>query len=138
MALRSRRILVRLGPPTGLGSVGAGFAEAPATLTLTGLRPDTKYAYKLVGTNADGSSEGEVREFTTVTYPSDEIAVEQLRVLTEPFMAWPAINASQLFYRGTTKRRPRQDEQCKKGNVRKHGKCVKKKKVNKGKSKKKK
>jgi hypothetical protein len=122
------------GPPTGLGSVGAGFSEAPATLTLTGLRPATKYYYKLVGTNGDGSSEGEVLEFTTVPYPSDEIAVEQLRVLTEPFTTWP-VSSSPLFVKEEAKAPA--PVKCKKGHVKKNGKCVKKKTKAKSKGKKK-
>ena len=46
------------GPPTGLGSVGAGFDEAPASLVLKGLQAKTTYYYKIVGTNPDGTSEG--------------------------------------------------------------------------------
>ena len=93
-----------------------------------------------MGTNPDGTSEGEVEEFTTLTYPPDQIAVEELRVLTEPFTAWPErrINASELLYRTTEATAPAKTKQCKKGKVRKHRQVVKKKKVKKGKSKKKK
>ena len=107
-------------------------------MIVTDLKPGTEYCYKLVGTNPDGTSEGEVKEFTTLTYPPDQIAVEELRVLTEPFTAWPGINASELLYRTTEGTAPAKTKQCKKGKVRKHGKCVKKKKVKKGKGKKKK
>ena len=78
------------GPPTGLGSVGAGFNEAQATLALHGLEAKTTYYYKLVGTNADGTDEGEVHQFTTAAYPPDQISVQVLPILTEPFVEWPA------------------------------------------------
>lgn len=112
------------GPPTGLGSVGAGFSEAPATLTLTGLRPATKYFYKLVGSNTDGSSEGTVREFTTAPYPSDQISVEELRVLTEPFTEWPVI--TKPLYLKAEGKTPA-PAKCKRGYAKKNGKCVRRK-----------
>ncbi len=80
----------KFGPPTGLGSIGAGFSEATATLALHGLKASTTYHYKLLGTNTDGTTEGAEHEFTTTAYPSDQISVEQLPILTEPFVEWPA------------------------------------------------
>ncbi len=79
-----------LGPPTGLGSVGAGFSEAPATLALHGLKASTTYFYRLVGTSANGTTLGAINEFTTAAFPSDQISVEQLPILTEPLVEWPA------------------------------------------------
>lgn len=81
-----------LGPATGMGSVGAGFKEAAVSLELYGLQPQTTYYYRIVGENVDnvGSpTEGEIRSFTTTAYPNPNITVEQLRVLTEPFVGWP-------------------------------------------------
>lgn len=81
-----------LGPPTGMGSVGAGFKEATVSLELYGLQPHTTYYYRIVGENVDNvgvPTEGEVHSFTTTSYPNPNITVDQLRVLSEPFVAWP-------------------------------------------------
>ncbi len=58
------------GPPTGLGSVGAGLSEAPVSLALTGLVPGVTYRYRLTVTNLDGTSYGEDRTFTTAVFAS--------------------------------------------------------------------
>lgn len=58
------------GPPTGLGSVGAGLNEAFVSLSLSGLQPGTTYHYRLTVTNLDGTSYGEDRTFTTSTFAS--------------------------------------------------------------------
>lgn len=58
------------GPPTGLGSVGAGLNEALVSLRLSGLQPGTTYHYRLTVTNLDGTSYGEDRTFTTSTFAS--------------------------------------------------------------------
>ncbi len=80
----------QFGPPTGLGSIGAGFNEATATLALHGLKASTTYYYKLLGTSTEGTTEGAIEHFTTTAYPSDQISVEQLPILTEPLVEWPA------------------------------------------------
>ncbi|MCL2770228.1 MAG: NHL repeat-containing protein [Solirubrobacterales bacterium] len=107
----------RFGPPTGLGSVGAGFNEAPATLVLHGLAANTSYYYKLVATNADGTSEGGVNEFTTAAYPPDQIAVQELPLLTEPLAAWPVES-------GATAPSETRPAACRKGMRRVGGRCV--------------
>lgn len=112
------------GPPTGLGSVGAGFSEAAATLVLHGLQPSTTYYYKIVGTNVDGSDEGEVHSFKTLAYPPDEIQVQVLPILTEPLAAWPQVSNAQ--YLKTLPPAPK-PKRCRKGTVRRHGRCVAKK-----------
>jgi hypothetical protein len=53
------------GPPTGLGTVGAGASKAPVSLPLTGLVPGTTYHYRLMATNLDGTSHGADQTFTT-------------------------------------------------------------------------
>lgn len=44
---------------------GGGSSDVPANATLTGLTPGTTYHYRLVGTNASGSSVGADETFTT-------------------------------------------------------------------------
>ena len=53
------------GPPTGLGTVGAGLTEASVSLSLTGLVPDTTYHYRITATNVDGTVYGSDQTFTT-------------------------------------------------------------------------
>ena len=52
------------------GEAGSEAASAPVRLALTGLSPATTYHYRLVATNADGTSTGSDRTFTTPGYPS--------------------------------------------------------------------
>lgn len=79
------------GPPTGLGSVGAGLAEAPVSLSLSGLLPGTTYHYRLAATNVDGTSYGEDRTFTTSTFPETFIAPPAaLPFVAVPTIAFPA------------------------------------------------
>jgi hypothetical protein len=75
------------GPPTGLGSVGAGPSEAAGSLALTGLQPGTTYHYRITASNVDGTSQGADRTFTTTVYPST--FAEPPAPL--PFVAVPAI-----------------------------------------------
>jgi phosphodiesterase/alkaline phosphatase D-like protein len=58
------------GPPTGLGSVGAGLSEASVSLALGGLQPGTTYHYRLTATNVDGTSYGIDQTFTTSVFAS--------------------------------------------------------------------
>jgi hypothetical protein len=98
-------------------------------LELNGLQPSTTYYYRIVGTNVDSregsESQGEVHEFTTTAYPNPNITVEELRVLHEPFTAWPASTNGIFPSGGPEKAAPKR---CKKGFAKKHGKCVRKKK----------
>ncbi|MGA7703921.1 MAG: hypothetical protein WB998_03385 [Solirubrobacteraceae bacterium] len=75
------------GPPTGLGTVGAGLSEVPVSLALTGLQPGTMYHYRLTATNIDGTSYGADETFTTGVYAST--FVEPPPPL--PFVAVPSI-----------------------------------------------
>jgi phosphodiesterase/alkaline phosphatase D-like protein len=75
------------GPPTGLGSVGAGSSEAQVSLALTGLQPGTTYHYRLTATNVDGTSYGVDQTFTTGTF-ANTFAVPPAPL---PFVAVPAI-----------------------------------------------
>jgi hypothetical protein len=75
------------GPPTGLGSVGAGASEVVESLGLTGLQPGTTYHYRIMASNLDGASYGADQSFTTSSYP--DTFVEPPAPL--PFVAVPAI-----------------------------------------------
>ncbi len=70
------------GTSTTFGSIsapagaGSGGADVPVSVTLTGLRPDTTYVYRLVATSAGGSVFGDVLAFrTTGGTPSAPTAV---------------------------------------------------------------
>jgi hypothetical protein len=58
------------GPVTGLGAVGAGSNESPASLSLTGLLPGATYHYRLTATNIDGTVYGSDQIFTTSVFAS--------------------------------------------------------------------
>jgi hypothetical protein len=75
------------GPPTGLGSVGAGANEVVGSLGLTGLQPGTTYHYRITASNVDGVSYGADQAFTTGSYL--DTFVEPPAPL--PFVAVPAI-----------------------------------------------
>jgi hypothetical protein len=53
------------GESTGTQSAGAGNLPAQAAADLSGLAPATTYHYRLVATNAEGSTDGADRTFTT-------------------------------------------------------------------------
>jgi hypothetical protein len=75
------------GPPTGLGSVGAGASEAAAALALTGLQPGTTYHYRITATSADGTSYGTDRSFTTGVFAIAFVTPPA----SLPFVAVPSI-----------------------------------------------
>jgi hypothetical protein len=77
------------------GSVGADNSNHGITGSLSGLTPGTTYYYRVVATNAVGSTAGEESTFTTAATPKTE------------------------------KPKPK-PKHCRKGFVRRHGKCVKK------------
>lgn len=53
------------GSTTGLVGVGSGTANVPVTANINGLTPSTTYHYRLVATNANGTSMTGDRTFTT-------------------------------------------------------------------------
>jgi hypothetical protein len=55
---------------TAAQSLAAGNVGAPITAALTGLTPATTYTYEVTATNADGTSSGAERTFTTAAAPS--------------------------------------------------------------------
>jgi hypothetical protein len=57
------------GASTAAGSFSSGTADQPVSASLTGLAPGTTYHYRLVATNAVGSTNGADRTFTTSASP---------------------------------------------------------------------
>jgi hypothetical protein len=53
------------GARTADSDAGGGIATVPASAAITGLSPSTTYHYRLVATNADGTSYGDDQSFTT-------------------------------------------------------------------------
>jgi hypothetical protein len=64
--------------------VGAGLGSLPESTTVTGLEPGTTYHYRIIATNAGGTTEGKDEEFKTpgpveaVTSPASELTGEQV------------------------------------------------------------
>jgi len=56
-------------PAMGGLALGAGSTEAPATLAVTSLRPNTKYFFCAVASNMGGAAFGALQEFTTTSAP---------------------------------------------------------------------
>jgi hypothetical protein len=52
--------------PCSPQDLGSGFGDVQATTSLTGLKPNTAYHYRVVVKNATGTTEGEDRQFTTL------------------------------------------------------------------------
>ena len=79
------------GPPTGLGSIGAGLEEAGGSLSLTGLLPGTTYHYRITATNVDGTAYGADETFTTTVYPNHFVEPPApLAFVAVPAVAFPA------------------------------------------------
>ncbi len=57
------------GHSTASTSAGGGPAAVPVTVTLSGLRPNTVYHYRVVATNGAGTSVGSDRSFVTAATP---------------------------------------------------------------------
>lgn len=86
--LREARYRFELGTTTAYGTVtpetsaGAGLGDAPASATVAGLRPDTLYHYRLVATNADGTTNGADRTARTPRLAAPAGAAPRLSRLT--------------------------------------------------------
>jgi hypothetical protein len=79
------------GPPTGLGSVGAGASEASVTLALSGLQPGVTYHYRITATSAEGTSHGTDGSFTTGVFANAfATPPAPLAFVTIPSIAFPA------------------------------------------------
>src|SRR5207249_1877830 len=66
---------VQFGTTTGYGlqtspkSVGSGSSDQSVSVDLTGLHPGTTYHYRVIATNASGTTVGEDRTFRTLGAP---------------------------------------------------------------------
>jgi tripartite motif-containing protein 71 len=58
------------GTKTAVGNAGSGTSPVAVNSTLAGLAAATTYHYRLVATNAEGTSSGTDQSFTTPTYPT--------------------------------------------------------------------
>jgi phosphodiesterase/alkaline phosphatase D-like protein len=77
---------------TAARGAGAGSAIVPASSTLSGLSPGTRYLYRLVAVNAGGTVNGATRAFTTAKVPL---------LLTLTGAANPATFGSTVTFTGT-------------------------------------
>jgi hypothetical protein len=70
------------GSFTGSVSVGAGDTDVPVSITLDGLRPNTRYHFRAVATNATGATRSRNRTFRTTREPTGVgIAIAPSRVV---------------------------------------------------------
>jgi hypothetical protein len=60
----------RYGSSTPAQSAGAGNSVVPVSVNVSGLSPFTRYHYRLVATNAAGTTRGNDRTFTTARLPT--------------------------------------------------------------------
>lgn len=103
------------GPPTGLGYVGAGADEAPASLQLTGLQPGTTYHYRLTVTNVDGTAYGTDHTFTTGVYASTFAEPPApLPFVTVPQIAFPSEAKPPAKKKAVKKAKPRHKKKSRK------------------------
>ncbi len=82
------------------GSIGSDNSVYSVGTTISGLAPETTYHYRVVATNEIGPTEGQDLTFTTASVPAERAREE-----------------------------PQVELKCKKGFVKKHGKCVRKRVV---------
>jgi hypothetical protein len=69
------------GTATARQAIGSGTAAVPVSATIAGLRPFTRYHYRLVAVNAAGTTRGRNRSFVTARAPTGvTIALEPRRV----------------------------------------------------------
>jgi hypothetical protein len=112
------------GPPTGLGSVGAGASEAEVALALTGLKPGTTYHYRITATNGDGTSYGTDRSFTTSVFAIAFVTPPApLPFVAVPSIVFPIETGTPIVNKKTTKKVTKKHRKS-----RGHGKPVKHKK----------
>jgi hypothetical protein len=57
------------GAQTATGSAGSGGSEVPVSMSVTGLKPETTYHFRLVATNGDGTDRGPDKTFKTLVAP---------------------------------------------------------------------
>jgi hypothetical protein len=115
------------GPPTGLGSVGAGLNEAQVSLALSGLQPGTTYHYRLTATNVDGTSYGADETFTTSVFASTfATPPAPLPFVAVPSIAFPT-QPKAVVKKSATKKKPRRKSEAKKSKGRKQARRKKRK-----------
>jgi multidrug efflux pump subunit AcrA (membrane-fusion protein) len=68
------------GHSTAVTSAGSGNAQATVSVTVTGLKPDTGFVFRLVATNSHGTSEGVDVTFTT---PQTSCVTDQQTIATD-------------------------------------------------------
>jgi hypothetical protein len=76
------------GPATGLGSLEGVTTEA-VSVTLSQLQPGTTYQYRIVATNADGTSYGEPQAFATPGFPTLLTPPSAPPLLATPAITFP-------------------------------------------------
>lgn len=76
------------GVATGLGSVGAGLTEN-VVLGLQNLQAGVTYHYRVLATNADGTSYGQDQSFTTLGVPALLTVPTSPPLLASPTIAFP-------------------------------------------------
>ncbi len=69
------------------GSAGSGTQPEPFTLTLNDLQPTTTYHYRLLATNAGGTTYGADQTFTTSVYSTETLTTPP----TPPLLSVPAV-----------------------------------------------
>ena len=60
---------------TALPAVASGLGETPVSAALTGLSPETTYFYRVSASNAEGTTDGKTKSFTTTATPVPQISV---------------------------------------------------------------
>jgi hypothetical protein len=109
------------GPPTGLGSVGAGASEAAVALALTGLQPGTTYHYRITATNGDGTSYGTDRSFTTGVFAIAFVTPPApLPFVMVPSIAFPTEMGTPVVKKKTTKKKHKKHKRIGRGKPVKH------------------
>ncbi len=115
-ATYSFEIGINHGTATHLGVIASGTTPnsnepTPLQATLTGLQPNTEYAYRITAHNGTSSSQGETRTFTTQPPPPGPTEPPTTSLLTTPLKPFPPP--------------PPPPTKCKHGTTPKHGKCTK-------------
>ncbi|HEY1689541.1 MAG TPA: hypothetical protein VGF95_11840 [Solirubrobacteraceae bacterium] len=107
------------GPPTGLGTVGAGMGETSVSLSLTGLAPGTTYYYRVAASNVNGTVYGAEHQFTTGSFPSTFVTPPA----PLPFVTVPTISFPKQAGSTVTKKKHKAKPKAKKRRARHHHKA---------------
>jgi hypothetical protein len=85
----------RLGKRTGSGTVPAGDGATPVSASIKGLRPDTRYRFRLVTTGPGGADQGEMQTFRSPPLPRIDPELS-LRIECHPGKSFCRIRRSSL------------------------------------------